>query len=83
MALDAQPAEAMEAEAGTGVEAADADAQRAAGTDARTDQLAWNLKFVVREWVPMPLQGELRGFVHETRLTALSQYYCAPPRVHV
>jgi hypothetical protein len=36
----------------------------------------WHLKFIVREFVPLPLEGEFRGFVHNRQLTALSQYYC-------
>eukprot|EP00007_Cunea_sp_BSH-02190019_P000529 CAMPEP_0174238740 /NCGR_PEP_ID=MMETSP0417-20130205/12287_1 /TAXON_ID=242541 /ORGANISM="Mayorella sp, Strain BSH-02190019" /LENGTH=384 /DNA_ID=CAMNT_0015317615 /DNA_START=15 /DNA_END=1165 /DNA_ORIENTATION=- len=36
----------------------------------------WNLNLVVRAFVPMDAQGELRGFVHQGKLTALSQYYC-------
>eukprot|EP01012_Entosiphon_sulcatum_P021192 TRINITY_DN25974_c0_g1_i2.p1 TRINITY_DN25974_c0_g1~~TRINITY_DN25974_c0_g1_i2.p1 ORF type:complete len:217 (-),score=44.59 TRINITY_DN25974_c0_g1_i2:451-1101(-) len=32
------------------------------------------LVIVLREWRELPLAGEFRGFVHEGRLTALSQY---------
>jgi len=35
----------------------------------------WNLKFIVREFVPIPVEGEFRGFVHKGQLNALSQYY--------
>jgi hypothetical protein len=36
----------------------------------------WNLKFIVREFVQLPIEGEFRGFVSEKKLTSLSQYYC-------
>jgi len=35
----------------------------------------WNLKIIVRDFVEMPIQFELRGFVHKQSLNALSQYY--------
>ncbi len=36
----------------------------------------WNLKFIVREFVQLPIEGEFRGFVSRQQLTCLSQYYC-------
>jgi len=34
-----------------------------------------SMSLVVREWLPMPQWTELRGFVVDNRLTALSQYF--------
>ena len=34
------------------------------------------MKVIVREFVDLNLEGELRGFVYKKQLTALSQYYC-------
>jgi hypothetical protein len=39
------------------------------------DVSPWNLKFVVREFVQMPIETEFRGFVNNGNLNALSQYY--------
>jgi len=39
------------------------------------DKCAWNLKLIVREFVPMPIEGEFRGFVCNGKLNGLSQYY--------
>lgn len=35
----------------------------------------WNQCVVIREWVDIPLSNEIRAFVYNRRLTALSQYY--------
>ena len=35
---------------------------------------AKDIKFVVREFVTIPVDGEFRGFVYEGKLVALSQY---------
>ncbi len=35
----------------------------------------WELKLVIRQWVDFDIAYELRGFVCNNRLTALSQYY--------
>ena len=32
-------------------------------------------KFVIRKWIPMPLEAEFRAFVNNGKLTAVSQYY--------
>eukprot|EP01130_Rhizamoeba_saxonica_P011128 TRINITY_DN460_c0_g1_i2.p1 TRINITY_DN460_c0_g1~~TRINITY_DN460_c0_g1_i2.p1 ORF type:complete len:266 (+),score=54.56 TRINITY_DN460_c0_g1_i2:190-987(+) len=39
------------------------------------DLVPWNLKVVIREFVPMPIDGEYRGFVYNNQLNAVSQYY--------
>jgi len=39
------------------------------------EHIPWNLKFIVREFVFVPIEGEFRGFVHNKSLNALSQYY--------
>jgi len=39
------------------------------------DKVSWNMKIIIREFTPMPLHGEYRGFVHNKKLTAVSQYY--------
>jgi len=39
------------------------------------DVSEWNLKLIVREFVDLPIEGELRGFVHNNQLNAVSQYY--------
>eukprot|EP00475_Leptophrys_vorax_P023699 TRINITY_DN32513_c0_g1_i1.p1 TRINITY_DN32513_c0_g1~~TRINITY_DN32513_c0_g1_i1.p1 ORF type:complete len:375 (+),score=101.55 TRINITY_DN32513_c0_g1_i1:25-1149(+) len=39
------------------------------------DVSPWNMKFVVREFVEMPIETEFRGFVYNGNLNALSQYY--------
>lgn len=36
----------------------------------------WDLRVVVRRFEALPVAGEFRGFVHEGRLVALSQYFC-------
>eukprot|EP01091_Cochliopodium_minus_P017696 TRINITY_DN6999_c0_g1_i2.p1 TRINITY_DN6999_c0_g1~~TRINITY_DN6999_c0_g1_i2.p1 ORF type:complete len:341 (-),score=95.99 TRINITY_DN6999_c0_g1_i2:22-972(-) len=36
----------------------------------------WHMKVIVREFVELNLEGEMRGFVYKNKLTALSQYYC-------
>ena len=38
------------------------------------DQVPWHMCFIVREFVPLPLEHELRGFVYQQRLVAVSQY---------
>ncbi|KAH3743923.1 cell division cycle protein 123-like [Pelomyxa schiedti] len=35
----------------------------------------WKQNFVLRDWVPIPIGLEIRGFVMNNSLTALSQYY--------
>jgi hypothetical protein len=35
----------------------------------------WELNLVIRQWVDFDIAYELRGFVCDNRLTALSQYY--------
>jgi len=40
------------------------------------DKSPWNLKLIIREFVDIPISGELRGFVFKGELTVLSQYYC-------
>jgi len=35
----------------------------------------WSQHIVLREWVDIPTQGEIRGFVFDGKLTALSQYF--------
>jgi len=40
-----------------------------------SSNLPWNLKFIIREFVEIPIEGEFRGFVSGGRLTALSQYF--------
>jgi hypothetical protein len=35
----------------------------------------WDIHVVVRSFSSVPIEGELRGFVHNGRLRALSQYY--------
>jgi hypothetical protein len=35
----------------------------------------WSQCVVLREWVEIPLYFEMRGFVYDRKLTALSQYY--------
>eukprot|EP00026_Physarum_polycephalum_P011726 Phypoly_transcript_11967.p1 GENE.Phypoly_transcript_11967~~Phypoly_transcript_11967.p1 ORF type:complete len:362 (+),score=58.85 Phypoly_transcript_11967:36-1088(+) len=50
------------------------------------DVSPWNMKAIVREFVDIPIEGEFRGFVHNKKLNALSQYYAdcyfedLPPR---
>eukprot|EP00466_Bigelowiella_natans_P010372 jgi/Bigna1/70557/fgenesh1_pg.12_\ len=34
-----------------------------------------NLHLITRPWVEIPRSSELRGFIHDRKLTALSQYY--------
>lgn len=36
----------------------------------------WHMKVIVREFVPMHLELELRAFVFQKKMTAISQYYC-------
>jgi len=36
---------------------------------------SWNLKLIVRDFIEMPIEFELRGFVYKGSLNALSQYY--------
>jgi hypothetical protein len=38
------------------------------------DRVPWHMHFIVREFVPIPLEHELRGFVHQQQLVAVSQY---------
>eukprot|EP01111_Echinosteliopsis_oligospora_P002130 TRINITY_DN13115_c0_g1_i1.p1 TRINITY_DN13115_c0_g1~~TRINITY_DN13115_c0_g1_i1.p1 ORF type:complete len:235 (+),score=47.52 TRINITY_DN13115_c0_g1_i1:58-762(+) len=47
------------------------------------DVSPWHMLGIVREFVDIPLEGELRGFVHNKKLNALSQYYsdCFFPRL--
>jgi len=40
------------------------------------DRIAWDLHFIVRPFVDIPLEGEFRSFVSGGKLRALSQYYC-------
>jgi len=35
----------------------------------------WNLKLIIRDFVVMPIEFELRGFVYKKSFNALSQYY--------
>ncbi len=35
----------------------------------------WSQKFVLRQWIDIPIEYEFRGFVYNNELTALSQYY--------
>lgn len=35
----------------------------------------WDIHVVVRSFSPVPIEGELRGFVYKGKLRALSQYY--------
>jgi len=35
----------------------------------------WNKHIVIRQWCPIPIQYELRGFVYNNTLTGLCQYY--------
>lgn len=35
----------------------------------------WEISIVLREWIPLPLESEFRGFVYNGRLTAISQYF--------
>eukprot|EP01089_Gocevia_fonbrunei_P021003 TRINITY_DN7976_c0_g1_i1.p1 TRINITY_DN7976_c0_g1~~TRINITY_DN7976_c0_g1_i1.p1 ORF type:complete len:267 (+),score=35.49 TRINITY_DN7976_c0_g1_i1:240-1040(+) len=37
--------------------------------------LDWNLKFIIREFVDIPIEYELRAFVYKNQLVALTQYY--------
>jgi hypothetical protein len=36
---------------------------------------SWDMKIIIRKWVSIPPSMEFRGFVHEKKLTALSQYF--------
>eukprot|EP00966_Prymnesium_polylepis_P249327 5764260-Prymnesium_polylepis.2 len=38
---------------------------------------SWDLHLIVREYRPLPPSAEFRCFVHERRLTAVSQYFCS------
>lgn len=38
------------------------------------EQVPWHMHFVVREFLPIPFEFELRGFVFQRRLVALTQY---------
>jgi len=35
----------------------------------------WSQKFVIRQWIPIPVEYEYRGFVFEGKFNCLSQYY--------
>ncbi|KAL6058969.1 hypothetical protein QOT17_014497 [Balamuthia mandrillaris] len=39
------------------------------------DKIEWNLGLIVREFVAIDIEGELRAFVHNKQLNALSQYF--------
>ncbi|KAL6063817.1 hypothetical protein QOT17_011313 [Balamuthia mandrillaris] len=39
------------------------------------DKIEWNLGLIVREFVAIDIEGELRAFVHNKKLNALSQYF--------
>eukprot|EP01129_Flabellula_baltica_P014870 TRINITY_DN725_c0_g2_i1.p1 TRINITY_DN725_c0_g2~~TRINITY_DN725_c0_g2_i1.p1 ORF type:complete len:351 (-),score=83.32 TRINITY_DN725_c0_g2_i1:33-1031(-) len=41
-----------------------------------SDAVEWGMQFIVREFVNLPIEYELRGFVYQNQLTALTQYYC-------
>jgi hypothetical protein len=38
------------------------------------ENIPWHMTMIVREFVPMPFEFELRGFVYQRHLVALSQY---------
>jgi len=35
----------------------------------------WDVCVIIREWTDIPIEMEFRGFVHNKKFTALSQYY--------
>ena len=43
----------------------------------RDDLPSWDLHLIVRRFLPLPPESEFRCFVHQRKLTAVSQYFAS------